>query len=177
MWHSNLSKQASAVECSAARRCTLETVHNIVVRTFERDFSEYERRDKLVVEGILPEVRVLYVCKKLSRFDQRSCIDYRFHLDSRQIWIRSIQVATSHRRHGIGSQLVRVAEATANAMGIEEIRILPIPSSIDFWISLGYAPDPSSARVMWKDPANIPRMQKNRKSNGYSHQGICSSLS
>ncbi len=39
---------------------------------------------------------------------------------------------------------MRVAEATANAMGIEEVRILPIPSSIDFWISLGYAPGPAS---------------------------------
>jgi hypothetical protein len=48
---------------------------------------------------------------------------------------------------------VEAAEATANALGMAEVRILPVPSSIDFWLKLGYALDPRSARVLWKNPA------------------------
>jgi GNAT superfamily N-acetyltransferase len=94
---------------------------------------------------------VLYVCTKTSNSDQRTFVDCRFHFQSRQVWIGSIQVAARHRLRGVGRQLARAAEATANALGMEEVRLLPILSAVNFWLKLDYAPDPHVARVLWKN--------------------------
>ena len=170
MWGSEVNKQDGSIarlESFAVRRNTVNEVRDIAGKMFECDFSWFDHCDPLVVEGAFPEVCVFYVCTKTSSSDQRTFVDCRFHFDSRQMWIGSIQVAACHRLLGVGRQLVSVAEATANALGIEEVRILPMPSSVDFWLKLDYAPDPCSARVLWKNPANVADNQTSRSANWF----------
>ncbi len=133
----------------------VRSIERIARTHFEREFSGFDHREPLIVTGIFPEVRVFYVCTKTSNSDDRTFVDCRFHFQSRQMWIRSIQVAARQRYRGVGLQLVRAAEATANAMGIEEIRLLPILSAVDFWLKVGYAPDPNVSRVLWKNLPNV----------------------
>lgn len=148
-----MSKQDGTICCvdtCAVRLDSVYVVHDVARQMFEGRFPWFDRSDPLIVEGALPEVRVFYVCRKTSNSEHRSFVDCRFHFDSREVWIGSIQVATSHRRQGIGRQLVRVVEATADALGIEIIRIFPTPTAVGFWSKLGFRLAPRSARVMWK---------------------------
>ena len=151
----------------AARRNSVEEVRDVARKIFECEFSWFDPCDPLLVEGVFPEVRVFYVCTKTSSLDHRTFVDCRFHFDSRQMWIGSIQVAARHRLRGVGRQLVRAAEATANALGMEAVRILPRPSSVDFWLKLDYAPDPRSARVLWKNPADVDENRTPELSAGH----------
>jgi len=134
----------------AVRPDSVYDVRDIARQMFEGRFSWFDRIDPLVVEGAIPEVRVFYVCGKISNSEQRTFVDCRFHFDSLEMWIGSIQVVACHRGQGVGRQLVRAAEATANALGIEEMRILPTPAAVGFWSKLGFRLAPRSARVMWK---------------------------
>jgi len=54
---------------------------------------------------------------------------------------------------------------------MEEVRVLPTPSSVVFWLKLDYAADPRSARVLWKNPENVAENQTNRTT------GLCTSSS
>jgi N-acetylglutamate synthase-like GNAT family acetyltransferase len=165
---SGVSTQDSSIECletCVTRLNSISDVRNIARTYFEREFSWFDPRAPLIVTGMFSEVRVFYVCTKTSGSHQLSFVDCRFHFDSRQMWIGSLQVAACYRLRGVGRQLVRAAEATANALGMEEVRILPRPSSIDFWLKLEYASDSRSARVLWKNPANVAESQTSRSSS------------
>lgn len=164
VWSSEVSKQDGSASCLETHTANLELVSTIARKMIESGFSWFDPCDPLVVERTFSEVRVHYVCAKISSPGQRTFVDGRFHFDSCQMWIRSIQVAACHRLQGVGRQLVSVVEATANALGMEEIRILPTPSSVGFWRKMGYAPDIRSARVFWKEPAHAAenRQRRNR---------------
>ena len=139
---------------SVVRLNSICEVHDIACRNFESQLPWFDHRDRLLVDGAFPEVRICYVSPEANNSDDRIFIDCRLHFNSRQMWIRSIHVPARHRRKGIGRQLVAAVEATANALGMEEVRILPVASSVDFWFDLNYAPDPRSARVLWKNLAD-----------------------
>ena len=149
----------------ATRLNSLNDVRAVVRQMIEREFSWFDHRDRLVVEGTFLEVRMFYVCSKRSSSDQSTFIDCRFHFDSRQMWIGSLQVATCHRLRGVGRQLVRAAEVTANALGVQKVVILPRPSSVDFWLKLDYAPDPRSARVLWKNLVDLAENSTTRSAS------------
>lgn len=166
-----MSKQdgtISRIDSCSVRRKSACDVRDIARKMFECQFSWFDQCDPLIVEGAFPEIRVFYVCTTTSNLDHRTFVDCRFHFDSRQMWIGSIQVAACHRGQGIGRQLVRAAEATASALGIAEVRILPMPASVDFWLKLDYAPDPRSARVFWKNPAEATENRASRSAHWVS---------
>jgi GNAT superfamily N-acetyltransferase len=149
-----VSTQDSSIErleTCATRLNSISDVRDIARTYFEREFSWFDHCAPLIVTGIFPQVRVFYVCTKTSNSDQRTFVDCRIHFQSRQMWIGSIQVAARHRLQGVARQLVRAAEATANALGMEEVRLLPTLSAVNFWLKLDYAPDPRVARVLWKN--------------------------
>jgi len=160
------------LDSCVARQNSVKDVHDLVRKIFECEFSWFNYCDPLIVEGVFSKVRVFYVSTKTSSLDHRTFVDCRFHFDSRQMWIGSIQVATCHRHQGVGRQLVKAAEATANVLGMEEVRILPRPSSVDFWLKLDYAPAPRMTRVLCKNPANAEENQASRKANS-----LCTSSS
>ena len=148
-----MSKQdgtISQIDSGSVRRKSACDVRDIARKMFECQFSWFDQCDPLIVEGAFPEIRVFYVCTTTSNLDHRTFVDCRFHFDSLEMWIGSIQVVACHRGQGVGRQLVRAAEATANALGIEEMRILPTPAAVGFWSKLGFRLAPRSARVMWK---------------------------
>ena len=155
-----------------AKRNSVKDVRDIARKIFKDEFSWFDYDDPLFVEGVFSQVRVFYVCTKTSVCDQRTFLDCRFHFDSRQMWIGSIEVAAHRRLHGIGRQLVRVAEATGNALGMEEVRILPLSSSVEFWLKLGYSPNPRMARVLRKNLADVEESQKSYRANS-----LCTSSS
>ena len=168
MWGSEVNKPDGSIgrfESRAVGLKLVSDVFDIARKMFESQFSWFDHCDPLVVEGAFPEVRLFYVCTKTSGSHQLTSVDCRFHFDSRQMWIGSIQVAAGHRLQGVGRQLVTVVEATANALGMEEVRILPMPSSVDFWLKLDYAPDPRSARVLWKNLAIVAVNQRSCRVN------------
>ena len=168
-----MHKQNGSIARSRSREEKLDLVgslRDIAWRIFEREFSWFNRCDQLVVEGALPKVRLFYVCTETSSSDRRTLVECRFHFDSRQMWIGSIQVAACHRLQGVGRQLVRVAEATANALGMEEVRILPRPSSVGFWLKLDYVSDPRSARVLRKNPADTNEIQTSCRANSFGNK-------
>jgi hypothetical protein len=154
------------LESPAAGPNIVSDVCHIAQKMFERQFSWFDHCDPLVVEGVFPEVRLFYVGTNTSGTYQLTFVDCRFHLDSRQLWIGSIQVATCHRLQGVGRQLVQVVEATANALEMEEVRILPRPSSVDFWLKLDYVPDPRTARVLRKNLTDVAWNQTSGRANG-----------
>lgn len=137
-------------ECIAARLDSVSNVRDVARKVFECQFSWFDRSDPLVVEVAFPQAHILYVCSAASGNGENTFIDSRFYFDSSQMWIGSMQVASSYRLRGFGRQLVRAAEATAGALGLEEVSVLPLPSSIAFWQKIGYVPDPRSARVLRK---------------------------
>ena len=149
-----MSKQDGWIERLDTRVSRLNSVcdvREIARENFERECSWFDDGAPIIVEFAYPEVRVFYVHTRTSNSDQRTFVDCRFHLVCGVMWIGSIQVAARHRLKGVGRQLVRAAEATANALGIEEVKVLPMLSSVDFWLKLGYAQDPHVARVRWKN--------------------------
>ena len=155
-----MSKQDGSIarlDSCAVRLNSVCDVRNIARKMIKYQFSWFDYCDPLIVEGVFPEVCVFYVSTKTSNLEHRTFVDCRFHFDCRQMWIGFLEVAACHRLQGVGRQLVRAAEATADALGMEEVRILPVPSSVDFWLKLDYTPDPRSARVFWKNPAGCHR--------------------
>jgi GNAT superfamily N-acetyltransferase len=155
---SEVNKQDGLTErlgSCALRLNSATNVRDIARKMFECKFPWLDHCDPLVVDGAFSEVRVFYVCTKASISDQRTFVDCRFQFDSRQLWIGSMQVAACHRLKRVGRQLVKAAEATANALRMEEVRILPMPSAVDFWLKLHYTPDPRSARVLWNNLADV----------------------
>ncbi len=175
-----MNKQDGSIErldSCTARLNSVKDVRDIAWTIFEREFSWFDYCDSLIVEGVFPEVRVFYVCTKTSRLDHCTFIDCRFHFDSRQMWIGSIQVVACHRLQGVGGQLVRAAEATANALEMEEVRILPRPSSVGFWLKLDYAPDPRSARVLWKNLADVEENHTSCRANSlYTSSSVAETI-
>jgi N-acetylglutamate synthase-like GNAT family acetyltransferase len=168
VWGSEVNKQDGSIRCLDSRATRTNSVSDVRVIArwmFECEFSWFDDCDPLIAESVSSEVRVFYVSTKASNSDHSTFVDCRFHFDSRQMWIGSLQVAACHRLRGVGRQLVRAAEATANALGMEEVRILPRPSSIDFWLKLEYASDSRSARVLWKNPANVAESQTSRRTS------------
>lgn len=151
-----MNQQGSSIvrlELCAARLNLICNVRDIAHKMFECHLPWFDHRDLIIVDGAFSEVRICYVSTKASDSDDRSFIDCRLHFDSRVMWISSIQVPAFQRRQGVGRQLVGAAEATANALGMEDVRLLPMVSSINFWLKLDYAPDSRSARVLRKKPA------------------------
>jgi GNAT superfamily N-acetyltransferase len=151
-----VNKQDGLIACldvPATRLNSIWYLRQIACRMFECQLPRFSHRDRLIVEGVFPEVRICYVSLGASNWDDRTSVDCRFHFDSRHMWIRSIHVPACRRRRGVGRQLVAAVEATAHALGMEEVRLLPMASSVDFWLKLNYAPDSRSARVLWKNPA------------------------
>lgn len=161
----------------AVRHKAVKDVRDVAWKYFECEFSWFDHCDPLIVEGAFPQVRVFYVCTKRSSFDQRTFVDCRFHFDSRQMWVGSIQVAACYRLQGVGLQLVKAAEATANALEMEEVRILPRPSSIDFWLKLNYAPASRSARVLWKNLADVEENHTSCRANSlYTSSSVAETI-
>jgi GNAT superfamily N-acetyltransferase len=157
-----VNKQDGSTSCPESCAPRPDQVSNIVRKTIECEFPWFDQCDPLVVERTFSEVRVFYVCATTSSSGQRTFVDCRLHFDSHQMWIGSIQVAACHRLQGVGRQLVRAVEAIANALGMEELRILPTPSSVEFWRKLHYLPDPRSARVLWKKLVSVAENQAGR---------------
>ncbi len=149
----------------AVKLKSLKDIRDIARNSFEREFSWFDARDPLTVEGDFPAVRVFYVCKRTTRLEQRTFVDCRFHFDSREMWIGSIEVAACHRRMGVGRRLVRAAEAAASALGIEEVRILPLPPSVEFWLKLDYVPDRRMAKVLWKNLVDVAESSTSRRAS------------
>ena len=140
------------LELCAARLNLISNVRDIARKMFECQLPWFDHRDLIIVDGAFSEVRICYVSTKASDSDDPSFIDCRLHFDSGVMWISSIKVPAFQRRQGVGRQLVGAAEATANALGMEEVRLLPMVSSINFWLKLDYTPDSHSARVLRKKP-------------------------
>jgi len=137
------------------RRNSVKDIRDIAGNILEDGFSWFDHGGPLVVEGAFSEIRVFYICRKTSSSDQHTFVDFRVHFDSRRMWIGFIQVAACHRLQGVGRQLVKVVETTANVLGMEEARILPLTSAIDFWLKLDYVPHPRMTRVLWKNLADV----------------------
>ena len=155
----NADRSAKHVNSCVARHNPIKDIRSAARTGFEHEFSLFDHRDPLIIEGVFPEVRVFYICAKASDSVHRTYVDCRFHFDSREMWIGSIQVAASHRHRGFGRGLVRAVEATAVALGMKEIRILPTPSAVEFWLKLDYLSDPRAARVLWKNSGIVAENQ------------------
>jgi len=64
-----VKKQDSSIECidsCAAKLNSVSSVRTLARQMIEREFSWFDHRDRLVVEGSFLEVRMLYVCAKRS---------------------------------------------------------------------------------------------------------------
>jgi histone acetyltransferase (RNA polymerase elongator complex component) len=157
-----VNKQNGSIQrfdsCAIGQKAA-EDVRDIAWKNFECEFPWFDHCDPLIVEGKFSQVRVLYVSTKTSSLEQRTLVDCRFHYDSRQMWIGSIHVVACHRHQGVGRQMVKAAEATAKALGMEKVKILPRSSSVDFWLKLGYTPDSRMTRVLCKNPADTEKNQ------------------
>ncbi len=134
-------------------------VHDISRHALTRTFPWFDETDPIIVECVLEEVRLFYICRGRANSEERTFIDCRFHFDSRQLWIGSIQVASCYRSNGVGAQLVRATEAAARLLEMREIRLQPRPSAIGFWERLQYVADPRAVRVMWKDAGRFAAHQ------------------
>ncbi len=123
------------------------TVHGIL----SADFCWFDQDDPLVVECGAGQVRVCYFSRRASPGSgDTTFLKCRFDFDSSQMWIGSIQVAASYRRQGLGRQLVQTAEEIARAMELGVVNVLPLASSQQFWLKMGYTRNPRTARVLWK---------------------------
>jgi GNAT superfamily N-acetyltransferase len=170
-----LDGSIARLELPAARWNSISDIRGITGTMFESQLPRFDHCDTLTVDGAFPAIRICYVSPGASNSDDRTVVDCRLHFDSRQMWIRSIQVPVCHRRQGVGRQLVAAAEATANALGMEEVRILPVTSSVEFCLKLNYAPAPRSARVFWKnlaDGAGNPGQSPGRTLSSSTFRGI-----
>lgn len=78
--------------------------------------------------------------------------------DGHRGWIYSVAVAPTHRRQGLGSQLVTHAERALTARGCVKINLQIMPENAAvtaFYAALGYAEEPRISMGK-KLPENIP---------------------
>jgi len=92
-----VNEQKVSIERLDPRQASVCHVRAIALKYFEREFSWSDVRSSLIVKGTFQEVRVNWALAKTSDPDQRTFVDCRFHFQSRQMWIGSIQVATRNR--------------------------------------------------------------------------------
>ena len=54
-------------------------------------------------------------------------------LNSNEMWIGNLQIATACRMRGLGRSLVQVAAKIAAAFEMREINVFPLQGTLDFW--------------------------------------------
>lgn len=130
--------------------CAQSTVdiQNLTRESFARAIQPFSGRDSLHTDSFGSELIVTY--RRQHQPNRQTSIHSRFHLQAKQVWIGSLFVAEHYRLRGYGRQLVSAVENTAQQLEMSVIRVLPTPTSVDFWTKLGFLPDPSAARILNK---------------------------
>jgi GNAT superfamily N-acetyltransferase len=123
-----------------------------IARVALREHFEPTRAgDHLYVAWGTAALQINYIASRVSTPPgDVTRLDLRCHLDCREMWIRQLHVAMPFRLRGLGTDLVRVAESIAAALGLRAVHTLPLTPARRFWSKLGYVPQERTARVLVK---------------------------
>lgn len=129
-------------------------IENIVRDVLRKELPFFCRDDALTLEKTCHGFRITYSSTQASVSpSDATVLKLRLQRDVREMWIGDLRVGTRFRMAGFGRQLVTAAEGVARATGMAEVNVLPLSSSRDFWLKMGYAPHRHTARVLSK-PVN-----------------------
>lgn len=118
---------------------------------FAEHVRRFDERDQVIVHVEPPQLRLIYVSVRASRQSSSATfIQCKVDDEREQMWITSLQVSDALRRQGLGREMVAAAEATARAIGMSRVSVLPYVSAVAFWDSLGYVPESRMSRVLQK---------------------------
>ena len=131
---------------------TVSGIRQTVRTILCNDFSSFSQEDQLVVEQRIGQVRIYYSCERAAGgCPATTFLECWVDLNSNEMWIGNLHVATACRMRGLGRSLVQVAAKIAAAFEMREINVFPLQGSLDFWRKMGYERKPCTARVLYKD--------------------------
>ena len=112
----------------------------------------YDEQDQVIVHVEPNQLRLVYLCVRASRQSSAATlVQCCLENDTEHFWINSLQVSNALRRQGLAREMVTAIENTAQAIGVSLIKVYPLTEAVDFWKSLGYAPDVRIPRVLQKE--------------------------
>lgn len=123
----------------------------------QKKLGALDAGDVVRIEPRPTATRIAYVSTRDSQSSRDvTCLECRVESYEGQMWIDRIHVASPLRHHGLGTQLVSVAEDIASSLGLRTVNAFPLERAKSFWEKIGYSPHPRKARVVTKDLASTP---------------------
>ncbi len=129
----------------------ISDIEAVVQCLFRKIIFCYSSDDTLFIEKVNHNITIVYSSKRTSvHTSDPTGMEINLCLDTEEIWISSLHVAFPFQSIGLGRQLVHVAEEFVRTIGIKIINVLPVHSSLSFWLKMGYRSHRCTARVLSK---------------------------